>query len=175
MLLSSTDSAKSKPLNFLVLCTGNSARSVMAEALFNHLGADRIQCFSAGSHPSGRVNPYALEQLAYSGIEVGSLHSKSWSEFTRPESPKIDVLVTVCAEAAREVCPVFNGDCEVVHWGLPDPAAVEGSALEISAAFGDCFERLSDSIDALMQDLPESADKSTAADQMRSIWLDKTA
>ena len=157
-------------INLLVLCTGNSARSVMAEALFNQLAGDRFCCFSAGSTPTGRVNPYAIEQLQKQGMNTANLHSKSWLTFTQPESPKMDILVTVCESAAREVCPVFHKDCEQVHWGLPDPAAVNSSPEGIAAAFHDCFEQLSQHIDTLrLAILPETNSKDVAH-IMRNIW-----
>jgi arsenate reductase (thioredoxin) len=111
--------------NVLVLCTGNSARSVLGEALFNHLGAGRIRAFSAGSKPAGKVNPVALETLAQHGIQVSDAHSKSWDEFTAPGAPHIDFIFTVCANAANEPCPIWPGHPTTAHWGIADPAHVE--------------------------------------------------
>ncbi len=114
-----------KPLNVLVLCTGNSARSILGEALFNHLGAGRIRAHSAGSQPSGKVNPVALETLERHGIPVSAPRSKSWDEFAVPGAPALDYIFTVCASAAGEACPVWPGHPATAHWGIPDPAHVE--------------------------------------------------
>jgi len=111
--------------NVLVLCTGNSARSVLGEALFNHLGAGRIRAFSAGSKPAGKVNPVALETLAQHGIQVSDARSKSWDEFTAPGAPHIDFIFTVCTNAATEPCPIWPGHPTTAHWGIADPAHVE--------------------------------------------------
>lgn len=157
-------------LNILVLCTGNSARSIMAEALINRLAGHRFQAFSAGSHPTGRVNPFALEQLAGYDIDTTHLCSKSWLEFTRPESPTIDVILTVCSNAAEEVCPAFPGDAIHVHWGLPDPAAVSGTADDIRAAFAACCQQLTLSIGQLMDMLTDDADNASTAAVMRTVW-----
>lgn len=114
-----------KTLNVLVLCTGNSARSILGEALFNHLGAGRIRAFSAGSQPSGKVNPVALETLEKHGIPLPEARSKSWDEFAAPGAPQLDFIFTVCASAAGEACPVWPGHPATAHWGIPDPAHVE--------------------------------------------------
>lgn len=115
-----------RPLNILVLCTGNSARSILGEALFNHLGAGRVRAFSAGSQPSGTVNPLALETLARHGIPLPEApRSKSWDEFAAPGAPQLDFIFTVCASAAGEACPLWPGHPATAHWGIPDPAHVE--------------------------------------------------
>ena len=116
----------SKVINVLVLCTGNSARSVLGEALFNHLGKGRVRAFSAGSKPSGTVNPVALETLEKHGVPLpADVRSKSWDEFAAPGAPKIDYIFTVCASAAGETCPIWPGHPTTAHWGIDDPAHVE--------------------------------------------------
>jgi arsenate reductase len=114
-----------KSFNVLVLCTGNSARSILGEALFNHHGAGRIKAYSAGSRPAGQVNPVALETLARHSVVIPDARSKSWDEFSRPGAPEIDFIFTVCGNAANETCPVWPGHPTTAHWGIPDPAHVE--------------------------------------------------
>ncbi|MDD2744156.1 MAG: arsenate reductase ArsC [Rhodocyclaceae bacterium] len=114
--------------NVLVLCTGNSARSILGEALFNHLGAGRIRAFSAGSQPSGKVNPVALETLEKHGIPLPEARSKSWDEFAAPGAPEIDFIFTVCASTAGETCPIWPGHPTTAHWGIADPAHIEPMA-----------------------------------------------
>jgi arsenate reductase len=123
----------------LFLCTGNSARSIMAEAVMNYRGKPHFQAFSAGSHPSGAVRPEALAQLKAAHIPVEGLRSKSWDEFALPDAPKLDFVFTVCDNAANEVCPVWPGQPMTAHWGVPDPAVVQGSAQEIERAFRDAY------------------------------------
>ena len=119
----------------LFLCTGNSARSILAEAILGRLGRGRFRPHSAGSHPTGRVNPRALEVLSERGYAVSHLRSKSWQEFSGPDAPELDLVFTVCDDAAGESCPIWPGRPITAHWGLPDPAAVEGSAEEQRQAF----------------------------------------
>ena len=113
------------PIHILVLCTGNSARSILGEALFNHLGKGRVRAFSAGSRPAGKVNPVALETLEKYGIPLPEARSKSWDEFTAPGAPKIDYIFTVCDSAAGETCPIWPGHPTTAHWCIDDPAHVE--------------------------------------------------
>ena len=118
--------SKPHPVNILILCTGNSARSILGEALFNHLGKGRVRAFSAGSKPSGKVNPVALETLKKHGVPLPSeIRSKSWDEFAAPGAPKLDYIFTVCASAAGETCPIWPGHPTTAHWGIDDPAHVE--------------------------------------------------
>ena len=119
----------------LFICTGNSARSILAEGLMNHLGAGRFKAWSAGSHPNGSVNPFALRTLASWRIPPEGFRSKSWDEFARPGAPVLDFAFTVCDNAAGEVCPIWPGQPMTAHWGVPDPAAIEGSDEQIARAF----------------------------------------
>ncbi|HYL83629.1 MAG TPA: arsenate reductase ArsC [Candidatus Angelobacter sp.] len=125
--------------NVLFLCTGNSARSIMAEAILNLKGRPNFTAYSAGSHPTGSVNPHALQQLAASKLPTAGLRSKDWSEFAKPAAPQMNFVFTVCDNAAREVCPVWPGQPITAHWGVPDPAAVSGSAEQIARAFRDAY------------------------------------
>lgn len=133
-------------LNVLFLCTGNSARSVLAEGFLNSAGAGRFQAFSAGSHPTGKVNPFALELLAKHGISTAGLRSKNWDEFARPGAPEMHFIFTVCDSAAGETCPIWPGHPVTAHWGVADPAALQGSDEEKRRAFLDAFRLLSNRI-----------------------------
>jgi arsenate reductase len=128
--------------NVLFLCTGNSARSVMAEAILNQKGAPTFRAYSAGSHPTGRVNPCAIRQLESAKLPTAGLRSKSWDEFATPDAPKMNFVFTVCDNAAHEVCPVWPGQPMTAHWGVADPAAVAGSPEQIERAFRDAFSVL---------------------------------
>ena len=142
--------------NVLFLCTGNSARSVMAEGIMNARGGGRFTAYSAGSHPSGVVRPEALRELKNAGISTDGLRSKSWDEFATPQAPKMDFVFTVCDNAANEVCPVWPGHPVTAHWGIPDPAAVKGRDEEIQKAFRDAFLMLDQRITVFL-DLPLSS------------------
>ena len=128
-----------KHYNVLFLCTGNSARSIMAEGIMNAKGRPRFTAYSAGSHPSGTVRPEALRELEAADISTDGLRSKSWEEFASPDAPRIDFVFTVCDNAAKESCPVWPGHPVTAHWGIPDPAAAKGSDEEIQRAFRDTF------------------------------------
>jgi arsenate reductase len=136
--------------NVLFLCTGNSARSIMAEGLMNAKGEPRFTAYSAGSHPSGAVRPEALRQLETAHIAATGFRSKSWDEFARPDSPKMDFVFTVCDNAANEVCPIWPGQPMTAHWGVPDPAAVRGTEKEIGRAYRDAFLTLERRISLLL-------------------------
>ena len=125
--------------NVLFLCTGNSARSIMAEAILNYKGRPNFTAYSAGSHPSGTVRPEALHQLELAHVPTKGLRSKAWEEFSLPSAPRLDFVFTVCDNAAKEVCPVWPGQPLTAHWGVPDPAAVRGSQAEVERAFREAF------------------------------------
>jgi protein-tyrosine-phosphatase len=141
------------PLDVLFLCTGNSARSIMAEAILGRVGSGRFAAHSAGSMPSGVVSPYAIALLKRQNYPTSGLRSKSWEEFAGPDAPKLDFVFTVCDNAANEVCPVWPGQPMTAHWGVADPAAVEGNPAEIAAAFADAYRMLANRI-GLMVSLP---------------------
>ncbi len=125
--------------NVLFLCTGNSARSIMAEAILNHKGKGKFTAYSAGSHPTGNPRPEALRQIESAGMSTAGLRSKSWDEFSAADAPKLDFVFTVCDSAAKEQCPYWPGQPMTAHWGIPDPAAVQGTPEEIARAFRDAF------------------------------------
>lgn len=137
-------------INVLFLCTGNSARSVLAEATLRAWGGSRFAAFSAGSQPTGRVNPFALAQLSADGISSTGLRSKSWDEFSAADAPRMDLVITVCDSAAAESCPVVFGDFLRTHWGLPDPAAVEGSDSDKQQAFAQAHDIVKTRLQALL-------------------------
>jgi arsenate reductase (thioredoxin) len=128
--------------NVLFLCTGNSARSIMAEAIMNYKGRANFTAYSAGSHPSGAVRPEAIKQLENAHLSTSGLRSKSWEEFSKPDAPKLDFVFTVCDNAAKEVCPIWPGQPMTAHWGVPDPAAVRGTPKELERAYRDAFVTL---------------------------------
>jgi arsenate reductase len=125
--------------NVLYLCTGNSARSIMAEAIMNQKGRSNFTAYSAGSHPSGAVRPEALQQLESAHLPTTGLRSKSWDEFAKPDAPKLDFVFTVCDNAANEVCPIWPGQPMTAHWGIPDPSAVQGTKEQVEKAFREAF------------------------------------
>lgn len=137
-----------KRYNVLFLCTGNSARSIIAEAIMNRVGSHRFKAYSAGSHPKGAVNPHAIELLQRLDYDTAHLRSKPWDEFARPDSPPLSFVITVCDSAAGEVCPVWPGQPMTAHWGMPDPAAIEGTPAEVSLAFAECYRMLNNRISA---------------------------
>jgi arsenate reductase (thioredoxin) len=132
----------SAPYNVLFLCTGNSARSIMAEAILDRLGAEKFRAYSAGSHPKGGVNPQAAALLDSLGYDTSGFRSKSWDEFARPGAPALDFVFTVCDNAAGEACPFWPGQPMTAHWGVPDPAAATGSPAEVALAFKDTYRML---------------------------------
>jgi len=159
----------SRPFNVLFLCTGNSARSILAEVLLNRLGNGRFNGYSAGSMPTGRVNPFALEFLRAQGLPVDGLASKSWDEFARAGAPAMDFVITVCDNAAGEACPVWPGQPITAHWGVPDPAAVEGSDEAKRAAVRKAFQTLRHRV-GLLTSLPVAKlERAALARAVRSI------
>lgn len=139
-----------KPYNVLFLCTGNSARSILAEAYLNAAGRGRFKAYSAGSHPTGTVNPFAIELLAKNRIDTAGFRSKSWDEFAQPGAPKLDFVFTVCDSAAGEVCPIWPGQPMTAHWGIPDPAAITGPDEEKRKAFLRAFTELTTRINLFL-------------------------
>jgi arsenate reductase len=129
-------------MNVLFLCTGNSARSILAEAILNNLGKSRFRAFSAGSHPAGQISPYALDLLRQQHLSTEGLRSKNWDEFAKPDSPQLDFVITVCDKAAGEVCPVWSGQPMTAHWGIEDPAAVQGEDEEKRRVFAKAFREM---------------------------------
>ena len=153
----------------LFLCTGNSARSIMAEVMLNHLGRGRFKAYSAGSHPSGRVNPYSIETLRQLGMATEGLRSKAWDEFAAPGAPPIDFVITACDNAAGEVCPVWPGKPVTAHWGVFDPAAAEGSDADKRRAFREAAAILRRRIELLLALPLEKLDLSLLKTKVREI------
>jgi arsenate reductase (thioredoxin) len=145
--------------NVLFLCTGNSARSIMAESIMNLKGKPNFTAFSAGSHPSGTVRPEAIKQLESARLPTDGLRSKTWEEFAKPDAPKLDFVFTVCDNAAKEVCPIWPGQPMTAHWGVPDPAAVVGTHEQIAKAFRDAFFMLDRRISLFLSLPPTSLDR----------------
>ena len=155
--------------HILVLCTGNSARSIMAEALINVLGQGRFKAYSAGSQPMGRVNPYAIEQAQTIAYDTSSVRSKSWDEFSQPDSVVMDIVMTVCDSAAGESCPLWRGSPIKVHWGFADPSHVKGSDDDKRAAFAKTFGQIRSKVEALMQLPIESLSTEQLTTQLQAI------
>jgi arsenate reductase (thioredoxin) len=157
------------PFNVLFLCTGNSARSIMAEAILNKLGAGKFRAFSAGSRPKGRLHPEALRLLQSLGYDTSRFRSKSWSEFADPGAPLLDFVFTVCDNAAGETCPIWPGQPMTAHWGVPDPAEAQGSPAEIALAFKDAYRMLNQRI-GIFNALPiRSLDQLSLQQKLREI------
>jgi arsenate reductase (thioredoxin) len=157
------------PFNVLFLCTGNSARSIMAESILGKLEAGRFNAFSAGSHPKGIVNPFALKTLVAYGLPTEGLRSKNWDEFARPNAPALDFAFTLCDDAAGETCPAWPGQPMTAHWGIEDPAAIEGTDIEKERAFAQAFRYLRNRITAFIALPIKSLDKISLTAQLREI------
>ena len=157
------------PKNVLILCTGNSARSLIGESIFNHDTRGRFRGFSAGSSPTGQPNPFAIALLEKLGHDTSGLRSKSWVEYSEPEAPKMDFVFTVCSNAAGETCPVWPGHPATAHWGIPDPAAATGSDAEIAAAFEDAHRRLAARIAAFCALPIDDLDAATLRRKLQTI------
>src|ERR1700758_3675377 len=163
------------PYNVLFLCTGNSARSIMAEAILNRAGQGHFRAFSAGSQPKGQIHPYALDLLKRTHFDVSGLRSKSWQEFANPNAPKLDFAFTLCDTAAAETCPVWPGQPMTAHWGLPDPAAATGSEAELRLAFADTYRMLNNRISIFVSLPLKSLDKLSLQRQLDAIGKSKNA
>ena len=155
--------------NVLFLCTGNSARSILAEVLLNQGGRGRFKAYSAGSFPKGEVNPHAIRLLETLKLPTDDLRSKSWDEFAKPGAPPLDFIITVCDNAAGEVCPIWPGKPVTAHWGIPDPAAAEGSDAEIAAAFATAARQLRARIDLFLNLPLASIDRMTIQSRLKDI------
>lgn len=166
---------ESKPFNVLFLCTGNSARSIMAEAILNRAGRGDFRAFSAGSQPKGRVHPYALDLLRKLNFDVSGLRSKSWKEFSGADAPKLDFVVTVCDNVAKETCPVWPGQPVTAHWGIPDPAAATGTEVQVRLAFADALRMLTDRINLFVSLPLRSLDQLSLQEQLDAIGKTKKA
>lgn len=158
-----------RPFNVLFLCTGNSARSIIAEAILNRVGAGKFKSYSAGSMPKGQVHPLAIKLLDKLGYDTTALRSKSWEEFAAPGAPVMDFVFTVCDNAANEVCPIWPGQPMTAHWGVPDPAEVQGDETQRALAFADTYRMLSNRI-GLFTSLPlKSLDELTLQNKLNAI------
>jgi protein-tyrosine-phosphatase len=163
-----------RPFNVLFLCTGNSARSILAEAIINREGRGKFKGFSAGSQPKGEVHPLALHLLERQNYDISQFRSKDWAEFTQPGAPELDFVFTLCDSAANETCPVWPGQPMTAHWALPDPAAVEGNEAEQNLAFADTFRMLNQRI-SIFANLPiQSLDKLSLQKRLDEIGILQT-
>ncbi|MCA1444453.1 arsenate reductase ArsC [Ensifer sp. IC4062] len=162
-----------RPFNVLFLCTANSARSILAEAILNRLGQGKFKAFSAGSQPKGKVHPLALEVLHSLNYDTSFARSKSWDEFATPDAPKMDFVFTVCDDAANEACPVWPGEPVSAHWGVPDPAAAEGSEPEKHFAFAEAYRMLNNRISILINLPMPSLDKLALKQRLDEIGRDR--
>jgi protein-tyrosine-phosphatase len=169
LALSAIGPMASRPYNVLFLCTGNSARSILAEAVLNRLGNGRFKAFSAGSFPKGEVHPYAIDLLRRQNYPTKGLRSKSWDEFATPGAEPLDFVFTVCDNAAGETCPIWPGRPMTAHWGLPDPAAVEGAEAERRLAFADTLRMLHNRIGVFVNLPIKSLDKLSLQNRLREI------
>jgi protein-tyrosine-phosphatase len=169
------DRDQRRPYNVLFLCTGNSARSIIAEVILNRAGQGKFQAFSAGSQPKGQIHPYAIDLLRKMHYETAGLRSKSWSEFALPDAPKLDFVFTVCDNAAAEVCPVWPGQPMTAHWGVPDPAAATGTEAELRLAFADALRMLTNRINIFVSLPLRSLDQLTLQRQLDAIGKTKDA
>jgi arsenate reductase len=161
--------AADKTYNVLFLCTGNSARSILGEALLNHVAGDRFHAYSAGSTPKGTVHPMTIETLQRAGIKTEGLRSKAWDEFAVAGAPKMDFVFTVCDNAAGEACPVWPGQPMTAHWGIEDPAAVQGPDFKLRAAFEDAMTFMRNRIGAFISLPLESIDRMSLSSKLRGI------
>lgn len=161
--------ADDRTYNVLFLCTGNSARSILAEALMNHIGQGRFHAYSAGSTPKGEVHPLTIETLRKAGMPTEGLRSKPWDEFATPDAPKMDFVFTVCDNAAGEACPVWPGQPMTAHWGIEDPAAVEGTNFQKQAAFEQALKYMRNRVTAFISLPLSSIDRLTLTSKLRGI------
>jgi len=164
-----------KTYNALFLCTGNSARSIMAEAILNKAGEGKFRAYSAGSQPKGQINPNTLRLLQSLGYDTAAFRSKSWSEFAKPGAPALDFVFTVCDNAAGETCPVWPGQPMTAHWGVPDPAEAQGSPAEIALAFKDAYRMLNQRIGIFVALPIASLDRLSLQNKLRDIGRMKDA
>jgi arsenate reductase len=158
-----------RPFNVLFLCTGNSARSIIAEAILNKVGQGRFRAYSAGSQPKGRINPNTIQLLQELGYETSAFRSKSWDEFAKPGAPEFDFVFTVCDNAAAETCPLWPGQPMTAHWGVPDPAEARGSAAEIGLAFRDAYRMLNQRIGIFVALPIRSLDQLSLQNRLKEI------
>jgi arsenate reductase (thioredoxin) len=170
-----SDRRDDKIYNVLFLCTGNSARSIMAEVILNRAGQARFRAFSAGSHPKGRIHPYTIDLLQKLHFDLSGLRSKSWTEFAVSDAPRLDFVFTVCDNAASEACPIWPGQPMTAHWGVPDPAEATGNEAEVRLAFADAFRMLSNRINIFVSLPMRSLDALSLQKQLDAIGKTKDA